>query len=189
MCADHGVALLPVSRHDNGLHACHPPRADLRDQLGYPLRVGEQLRALDQQPGHCDAAARSEVAGRLVGVVQANQASGAHHVLVDVGELAVVVGVLAQLGLELAHLLLQLDNVVTIDLLSLCGVEVFAYRACTLARQATGQGGIASCFTLQTEWELALAKGRRGTTGQGRTGGGGLARAGFNIPGGSGSKP
>lgn len=61
----------------------------------------------------------------------------------------ILVGVHAEFGLESAYALLEADDVLAADLLTLGGVEILADGAGAFAREAAREGGIASRFPLQ----------------------------------------
>ena len=59
-----------------------------------------------------------------------------------------VFGVLSQLRLQLAHFMFELDDIVAVYLLVRRGIEVFADRARSFARQASRERRVTPCFTL-----------------------------------------
>ena len=160
--ADHGIALFLRDggrRHAEGLrpHVYRrggaagsglAPHADLGDELRDALRVGVALGFVHNDARHGNAAGRAEVARRLIRLVQAHQTTGADHGLVVPGQV-ILIGILAELGLEGAHALLEAHDVLAADLLALGRIEVLADGAGALAREAARQGGITSRLPLQ----------------------------------------
>lgn len=158
MGADHRVALLPragtaqaIPEVHYALHAVRarvPPRADFWNQLGDLVRLGIFLGFLHDQSRHGDATAGTQVARCLVRLVEAYKASWPHDLLIAPRVFVVLLDVLRQLRLELAHLVLELDDIEAIDLFALGGVEVFTCRAGPLAGKTARQCRIAPRFPL-----------------------------------------
>ena len=119
--------------------------AGVGHNFGYALRLGELLRELHDQPGNGNAAGRTQEFG-LVGVLHADCGGSAHDIL-GVG-LHVVALELSQLLLEVAHLVLQMHDIVAGDLASFGGVIVLAVGVCALAGPASRQRRVASCLAL-----------------------------------------
>ncbi len=132
------VALRPArgpaeaGAHDDALHAVSPlgaPREHCGDEVGDPARLGEALGLLHEQAGHGCPAAGAEVTRHLVGLVEADDATRADHVVMAVRVLAILLRVLGKLGLEFADFALESDDVGTADALPLGAVVVLAGRA------------------------------------------------------------
>jgi hypothetical protein len=113
--------------------------------LGDGLGLCELLRELHDQPRDGDAARGPQELG-LVRVLHMHGGCSAHDVL-GVG-LDVVALELSQLLLEVAHLELQVHDVVAGDLAALGGVVVLAVRIGALAGPAARQSGVASRLAL-----------------------------------------
>lgn len=143
------------SRHLNRLHAGLASGADLGDQFANALGVGEALRLFHEKPGKGNAAARTEVARRLVADAEANHAAGADNVFAALGVVGGLVCVVVELGLEGADFILQLDDIVAVNLAAFGGVEVFADGAGALAGQAARQGRVATSFAL-ARWSVGM---------------------------------
>jgi hypothetical protein len=75
---------------------------------------------------------------------------------VVVGVIALLVRILGKLGLQLAHLLLKIDDIGAVDLLALGAVVVLARRAGSFAGDASRKGWVAPRFPLEGAW---LSKG------------------------------
>jgi hypothetical protein len=117
----------------------------VRYDFGDALGLGELLRELHHQARDGDAARGPQELG-LVGVLHAHCGRPAHHVFgVRLHVVALEVG---QLLLELAHLVLQVHDVVAGDLAALGGVIVLAVRVGALAGPASGQPRVASRLAL-----------------------------------------
>jgi hypothetical protein len=119
--------------------------AGVGDDLGDAFGLCELLRELHHQPRNRDAARGPQELG-LVRVLHAH-GGGAAHDIFSVG-LDVVALEVGQLLLEVAHLVLQVHDVVAGDLAPLGGVVVLAVRVGALAGPAPGQPGVASRLAL-----------------------------------------
>lgn len=158
---DHGIALLSrvYNGHAEGLRsvaggrkpgACgFPPPLDIGYKLGNSAGIGIPFRLFHDDARHGDAARRAEISGGLVGLVESHETAGANEVLVVVGvEVVLFVDVLTQLCIQSANPLLQLDDIISTDLLSPGGIVVFACRARPFARETSRERGITSGFPL-----------------------------------------
>lgn len=138
MGTHHRVALFPRARGTNAtsvgnalhtIQARAPSRADLGYQICYAFGFGISLGLLHHYPRHSNPATGSQVARRLVSLAKANKPARSHKFLVVSRVFVVLLCKLGQLSLELADLVLELDDIVAANLLALGRVEVFAYRA------------------------------------------------------------
>jgi hypothetical protein len=119
--------------------------AGVGDDLGDALGLGELLRELHHQPRNRDAARGPQEFG-LVGILHAHRGRPAHHIFSV--RLHVVPLEVGQLLLEVAHLVLQVHDVVAGDLAPLGGVIILAVRVGALAGPASGQPRVASRLAL-----------------------------------------
>lgn len=97
--------------HNDALHAVSPSCKHSRNQVGYPPRLGISLRLFHQKAGHSSATAGPEVTWDLIGFVESNNTAGNHHIVVFVGSISILIRKLGELRLELAHFLLETDDV------------------------------------------------------------------------------
>jgi hypothetical protein len=127
--------------------------ARIRHDIGYALGLGELLGQLHDQTRDGDAARRPQEFG-LVRVLDSDGGGPTHHIFSI--WLRIVLLKLGQLLLEIAHLVLQVDDVVAGNLAAFGGVKVLAVGVCALAGTAAGEAGIASCLALHGEDQYGL---------------------------------
>ena len=112
------------------------------------MRVGVSLSLFHEQTRHGDAAAGPQIAWGLVAGLEADHAAGSNNVFIVARVVALIVSVLCELRLEGPDFVLELDDIVAVYLLPLCGVEVFTSRPGSFAGETARQRRIASCLSL-----------------------------------------
>lgn len=120
--------------------------------FGDALGLGKLLGQLHHKTGNGDAARRAEELG-LVRVLDTYCGCAAHDIF-WVG-LGVVSLEISQLLLEMAHFLLEMDDIVARYFAALCRVVVFAVRVCALARPASRESGVAPGLALG-KWSVGV---------------------------------
>lgn len=150
---NHRIALFVASErscasHLNRLHARHAPGSDLWYQLANAVCLCKSLGFFHEKPSHGDAAAWAEISGSVIAHAQPNHAAGANNVFVGAGVIGSFIGVLVEFGFEGANLVLQLNDIVSVDFAALGGIQVLADRAGSLAGKTSGKGRVASSFAL-----------------------------------------
>jgi hypothetical protein len=126
----HRVTLLPASgwtSHLNGLHTGLTSGSNIWYEIRYATRCRVSLGLLHQQPGHGNATAGSQVSGCFVTGLETDHAPRPDHVFSGFGVVVFIIRKLRQLGLKCPNFVLELDDIVTVDLLAFGGVQVLAY--------------------------------------------------------------
>lgn len=119
---------------------------DVLDGVG----VGKLLGQQHDDARHLRATRRPKIAG-LVGINELDASPSSDQ---RFGVVMVFVRVEPfQLRFQVAHLVLQVNDVVTIDVLALGRVPVFTCRVRSFARPAAGQSRVASCLPLHSMYQ------------------------------------
>lgn len=137
MFAHHREALLANIRcpgHLDGLHASLSASSDLWDKFRYTVCLCIPLGFFHEQTCHGNTTAWAQVARSFVTDAEADHSTRSNNVFICARIIGSIVGILVQLSFEGADLVLQLDNVESVDLASFCSVKILANRSRFFAR-------------------------------------------------------
>lgn len=142
MFAHHRETLLANIRctsHLDGLHAGLSASSDLWDKFRYTVCLCISLGFFHEQTCHSNTTAWTQVARCFVTDAEADHSTRPDNVFICARIIGCIVGILVQLSFKSADLVLQLDNVESVDLASLRGVKIFANRPRLFARATARQ--------------------------------------------------
>lgn len=112
--------------HLDRLHTGLPSGPDLWDEVRNAIRGRIPLGFLHQEPRHGNSTAGPQISGGFITGFQPDHAPWSHNILGGTRVVAIVVRVLSQLSFQGSNLVLKFDDIVAIDLLAFCRIQILA---------------------------------------------------------------